>query len=196
MVGLHHIDRLNDGIKLKEIELQDNSLRLKLLDKKYEELNKNLEKTGADKAKVEEQLKQLQIERDKLSKQLQAKLDAKAKDIAVKASQAAGAPKAVYAAPIGDVESVVRQAALKYGVDPDYMVRIAKCESGLNPTAIAPNLIAGSHPTGLFQHVSVYWPKRATKYGWDGASIYNVQAQAEVTAQMFRDGASKLWECR
>lgn len=122
MVGLHHIDRLNDGIKLKEIELQDNSLRLKLLDKKYEELNKNLEKTGADKAKVEEQLKQLQIERDKLEKDLQAKAEAKKRDIAAQAQKAVVAavetPKA-YASNCGDAKSCI----------------YAK-ESGNNPSAI------------------------------------------------------------
>lgn len=122
MVGLHHIDRLNDGIKLKEIELQDNSLRLKLLDKKYEELNKNLEKTGADKAKVEEQLKQLQIERDKLEKDLQAKAEAKKRDIAAQAQKAVVAavetPKA-YASSCGDAKSCI----------------YAK-ESGNNPSAI------------------------------------------------------------
>ena len=122
MVGLHHIDRLNDGIKLKEIELQDNSLRLKLLDKKYEELNKNLEKTGADKAKVEEQLKQLQIERDKLEKDLQAKAEAKKRDIAAQAQKAVVAavetPKA-YASNCGDAKSCIYQK-----------------ESGNNPSSI------------------------------------------------------------
>lgn len=196
MTGLRHIRNLDNQIKFKKIELKDNSIKLELLDKKYDELNENLKKTGSDKAKIEEELKQLQIERDKLSKQLQAKIDSKAKDIAVKASQAVGAPKTAYAAPIGDVEAIVRQAALKYGVNPDYMVRIAKCESGLRPTAVAPNLIAGSHPTGLFQHVAVYWPARAKQYGWPGASIYNAQAQAEVSAQMFKAGGSRLWECK
>lgn len=89
LIGLRHIDRLNDGIKLKQIELQDNSLRLELLDKKYDQLHKDLEQTGADKAKVEEQLKQLQIERDKLQKDLQAKIKAKEADIAAKAQKAA-----------------------------------------------------------------------------------------------------------
>lgn len=88
MLGLRHTDKLNDGIKLKEIQLQDNSIRLELLDKKYDELHKNLEQTGADKAKVEEQLKQLQIERDKLQKDLQARKEQKAKDLAAKAQKA------------------------------------------------------------------------------------------------------------
>ena len=122
MTGVRHIDHLEDGIKLKQIEIQDNSLRLKLLDKKYEELNKNLEKTGADKAKVEEQLKQLQIERDKLEKDLQAKAEAKKRDIAAQAQKAVVAavetPKA-YASNCGDAKSCIYQK-----------------ESGNNPSSI------------------------------------------------------------
>lgn len=51
-------------------------------------------------------------------------------------------------------------------------------------------------PAGLFQHLQNYWPARATKYGWHGANVFNAQANAEVTAQMFRDGMAYLWECK
>lgn len=88
MIGISHIDKLNDGIQLKKIELQDNSAKLKLLDKKYQELNTELDQTGADKAKIEQELKQLQIERDELQRQLQARLDAKRSDIAQRTQNA------------------------------------------------------------------------------------------------------------
>ena len=52
------------------------------------------------------------------------------------------------------------------------------------------------YPAGIFQHLQNYWPERATKYGWHGASIFNAQANAEVTAQMFRDGMAYLWQCK
>lgn len=120
--AVRHVDRLEDGIKLKEIELQDNSLQLKLLDKKYDELNIQLEKKDADKAKIEEQLKQLQQERDSLSKQLQAKLEQKERDIAAKAQKAAVAavssPKA-YASSCDSAKACIYQK-----------------ESGNNPGAI------------------------------------------------------------
>lgn len=89
MIGLRHIRNLDNQIKFKQIEIKNNSVELKLLDKKYDELNKNLEQTGADKAKIEEQLKQLQIERDALNKALQAKAEQKQRDIAAKAQKAA-----------------------------------------------------------------------------------------------------------
>ena len=88
MTGVRHIDHLEDGIKLKQIEIQDNSAKLKLLDKKYIELNKQLDKSGTDKQKLEEQLKQLQNEREELQKALQAKKEQKANDLAVKTQKA------------------------------------------------------------------------------------------------------------
>lgn len=122
MVGVKHIDQLNDGIELKKIELKDNSLKLRLLDEKYNELNTELNKKDADKAKVEEQLKQLQIERDKLQADLQAKIKAKEQDIAAKAQKAAVAsavtPKA-YAANCNSPKACI------------YMK-----ESGNNPNAV------------------------------------------------------------
>jgi hypothetical protein len=88
MIGIRHIDKLNDGIELKQIQLQDNSAKLKILDQKYKDLNTELDKTGSDKAKVEQQLQDLQKERDSLQQQLQAKLDAKSHSIASRASNA------------------------------------------------------------------------------------------------------------
>lgn len=72
------------------------------------------------------------------------------------------------------------------------------CESSMNQNAINYNYSENGRdsPAGLFQHLQNYWPARATKYGWHGASIFNAQANAEVTAQMFRDGLTHLWECK
>ena len=96
------------------------------------------------------------------------------------------------------VESIIRSASVKYGVDPDYMVRIAMCESRLDPKVVNYNYSENGvdYPSGLFQHLGNYWAGRAEKYGHKGASVFNVKAQAEVTAQMFRDGLSRLWECK
>lgn len=82
MFVVRHTQNLNNAIKIKQIELRDNSAQLQLLDDKYKRLNEDLNKTGADKQKIEEQLKQLQDEKKSLQEQLQAKLDAKQKDIA------------------------------------------------------------------------------------------------------------------
>ena len=73
---------------------------------------------------------------------------------------------------------------------------IAKCESNFNANAVNLNYYENGHPSGLFQHLSGYWPARAAKYGHAGASVFDATANAEVTAQMFRDGLSYLWECK
>ena len=108
---------------------------------------------------------------------------------------AQSAPKQVNS---GNVDQIVREAARKYGINEDYFVKIAMCESTMNPNAINRNYaeIPGHHPSGLFQHLSNYWPARAAKYGYAGASVFDPVANANVTAGMWRDGASNLWECQ
>ena len=135
MLGLRHTDKLNDQIKFKQIELQDNSAKLKLLDTKYLELNKELETKDVDKAKVEEQLKQLQIERDKLQADLQAKKEQKARDIAVRAQQAAQAtvvPQKAAAAS-GNCATWMNQAGVPNSYAANELIRR---ESNCNPYAL------------------------------------------------------------
>lgn len=116
------------------------------------------------------------------------------------ADEAARAAQVAYTAPVTvsgntDVQAVIVKWANYYGADANWLLRIAACESGFNPNAVAPNIIDGGHPTGLFQHVSTYWPSRAARYGVPGASIFDAEAQARVTAGMFADGQSSQWEC-
>lgn len=96
----------------------------------------------------------------------------------------------------GSVEEIVRAAARRHGLDENYFVSIAMCESTMNPGAVNYGYSENGNPSGLFQHLSGYWPARAAKYGYAGASVFDAEANANVTAGMFRDGASKLWECR
>ncbi len=109
---VRHIDNLNDGIKLKQIELIDNSAKLKILDQKYQKLNTELDQTGADKAKTEQQLKELEKQRDDLQRQLQAKIQAKQR-IAITGTA----------------------SAATCGSDP-YMAYIYQHESGCNVSAV------------------------------------------------------------
>lgn len=178
------IDQANTNLDQLKLQLRDIKTG-KLIDQsKIDELNK----------KIEEQ--QRIIEQAESDKQARAKQKAdEAAKVAQAQATALGTTKA-YAASGGSVESIIRQAAAKYGVSGDMLVRIARCESGLNPGSVAANFIAGTHPTGLFQHVAAYWPQRAINYGYPGANIFDATAQANVTAQMFRDGLQGLWECK
>lgn len=96
----------------------------------------------------------------------------------------------------GDIETIVRHAARKYGLDENYFVHIAICESGLHPDSVNHNYYENGYPSGLFQHISGYWPARAAKHGYAGASVFDAEASANVTAAMFAEGAQKLWECK
>ena len=107
-----------------------------------------------------------------------------------------------------DIEIIVRQAARKYGINEDHFVKIANCESTLTPSKVNYGywedqfqVALGSggvkhHPSGLFQHLSNYWPERAAKHGYAGASVLDAVANANVTAAMFSEGHSGLWECK
>lgn len=95
-----------------------------------------------------------------------------------------------------DIETIVRHAARKYGLNEDHFVGIAKCESGLNPNAVNYGYNENGYPSGLFQHLSGYWPNRAAKHGYAGASVFDAEANANVTAAMFAEGSQGLWECK
>ena len=98
----------------------------------------------------------------------------------------------------GSVEDIVRAAARKYGIDENYFVQIARCESTMNPNAVNYGYSENGldYPAGLYQHLTNYWPARAAKYGYAGASVFNAEANANVTAAMWSEGLSNLWECR
>jgi hypothetical protein len=76
-------------------------------------------------------------------------------------------------------------AAARYGVDGDYLVNVAMCESNLDPGAVNP--VTGD--TGLFQ----FHPE--TFYAYGGSDIWSVVDQADTAARMFSQGLDYLWLC-
>lgn len=93
------------------------------------------------------------------------------------------------------IEQIVREAANKYGISEDYFVSIAMCESTMNPNAVNTEYYENGHPSGLFQHISGYYPARALKYGYS-TDVFDAYSNANVTAAMFADGLTNLWECK
>jgi hypothetical protein len=83
------------------------------------------------------------------------------------------------------IAQIIRDAAARHGVDGDRMLRVAMCESGLNP-----NAQNRSGATGLFQF------KPATFYGHGGHNIWDPADQAEIAARMFAQGYASAWTCR
>lgn len=98
--------------------------------------------------------------------------------------------------PEREVETIVRDAARKHGLNEDHFVAIANCESSMRPDAVNYDYYDNGHPSGTFQHLSGYWPARAAKYGYPGASVFDAEANANVTAAMMAKGLGSLWECR
>ncbi len=86
----------------------------------------------------------------------------------------------------GPIVDIIRAAAARYGVDPNQLLRVAMCESGLNPNAY--NSRSGA--TGLFQF------KPATFYGHGGHNIWDPTDQANIAAKMFSQGLAYEWTCR
>lgn len=95
----------------------------------------------------------------------------------------AAAPAVVVApAPEGSVTAIIYAAAAEYGLSGPYLLSVAACESGLNPSAVNP---AGYY--GLFQFSSGTWA--ANGYG----SIYDPVAQARTAARMLAAGGASRW---
>ena len=87
-----------------------------------------------------------------------------------------------YVPPSGSISEIIYAAAAEFGVDGAWLVSIAACESGLNPSATNP---AGYY--GLFQFDEGTW----ASYGY--GSIYDATAQARTAARLIAAGQASRW---
>jgi hypothetical protein len=87
-------------------------------------------------------------------------------------------------------ENLIVQKCAQFGCNSSQVIRIMYCESTANPHA------TNGRYQGLFQHDSHAWPTRASIYGVPGSNVLSGDAQVHVTAQMFANGLSYLWECK
>ncbi len=81
-------------------------------------------------------------------------------------------------------------ASARWGVSYGWLLRVASCESGLNPMAYNP-----SGASGLFQFMPSTFYAFAARIG-EFRSIWNPYASANVAAYMFSIGLSYEWTCR
>ena len=94
------------------------------------------------------------------------------------------------------IQAIIIKWAEHYGVDSAWLLRIAECESSMNPANINLHYSDGGNPSGLFQYVPPTWASFSAKAGLPGANIWDVEAQAQVTAWAFANGLSGHWECK
>ena len=87
-----------------------------------------------------------------------------------------------------DIAAIIKDAARAHGQNPEAMLRVARCESGLNPYAVDPS---GSY-YGLFQFVPSTFA--GTPYG-DG-DIFDPAANAGAAAWMWEQGRKHEWVCQ
>jgi len=87
-------------------------------------------------------------------------------------------------------EQRTRYYATKYGVEPNFMVSVVRCESGFRPWAVGK---AGE--IGLPQFMRGTFYGFAKQYGLEGYDIQNPEHALDLMARMFADGYSYHWTC-
>ena len=83
------------------------------------------------------------------------------------------------------VAGIIVAAALRWGVSGDWMLKIARCESGLNPRAYNPR---GPY-YGVFQFLM------STFLHNGGVNIWDPADQANTAAKMLAHGQARQWSC-
>lgn len=86
------------------------------------------------------------------------------------------------------VLDIINEAAVNYGQSTDDMVRVARCESGLDPYAVG----GGGAYYGLFQFVPSTFA--STPYGQ--YEITDAWANANAAAWMWSEGQKSSWVCQ
>jgi hypothetical protein len=87
-----------------------------------------------------------------------------------------------------EILSYIAAAATEYEQSEQAMVRVARCESTLNPCALNHD---GPY-YGLFQYLASTW--RSTPYG--DRDIFDPEAQALATGWMWQQGRKNEWACQ
>jgi uncharacterized membrane protein YeiB len=89
------------------------------------------------------------------------------------------------------ITSVIRST---FGPYADQAIRIATCESTLNPSAVNSQAIGNSHAEGLFQ---ILYPSTWRGTSQASASPFDARANARAAYEIFRrDGFSwREWQC-
>ncbi len=89
-------------------------------------------------------------------------------------------------AKIETVEQIIRRIAKEEKIDPDLAVRVAKCESGLNPGAHHTNS-TGSIDRGLYQWNNQYHPEIPDEIA------YNAERSTRAFCKAFKEGHLSWW---
>ena len=86
-----------------------------------------------------------------------------------------------------EIVRIIYDAADRYDQSRSDMLRVAECESNLDPYAVNPS---GSY--GLFQFIRSTW--ESTPYGH--RDIFDPEANANAAAWMWSEGRKSEWVCQ
>lgn len=89
-----------------------------------------------------------------------------------------------------EIERTIRAAALEFGVDQEALLRVATCESQLDPLAIGP-----ADELGIFQFRARTFRANAPALGYTVGNILDITAQARVAAEMWSRDQQWQWTC-
>lgn len=104
-------------------------------------------------------------------------------------------PEQAQTAPETSTEGIIRAVAVKYGLNEQYFLGVAQCESNLNPSSVNYGYYAGGgNPSGLFQFLPETWARISARAGISG-DVFNAKDNAEVAGWAFANGYSGEWAC-
>lgn len=207
-VGIADAVKTKDSLDFQQVELKSRNTEINQLNVKYEKLNTDLDKASQEKEVNQQEVDRLNKEKQDLEQQkkdleaqLQAKLQQKSQMTlaSAKAINTATGTQTASAMSGGSLESIIRRESASRGLSGDYMVRVAMCESTMNPTAQNTGYTAGGgHPTGLYQYLPETWNRISSRspYGtqpW--GSVTNGELNAMITVWAFANGYSGEWAC-
>jgi len=86
----------------------------------------------------------------------------------------------------GAIETIIRFVASKESVDPELCVKVARCESNLNPQAINTNT-DGSRDRGLFQINDKYHPEATDE------QCFSPEWSTKFFCKAFKEGHLSWW---
>lgn len=97
---------------------------------------------------------------------------------------------------VGNIEQMVREQAIAHGLDPNYMVQVAMCESGLGRDLVNEGYYAGGgNPTGIFQFLPETWTRISGRSPYGIGNILNHAQNIKVASWAFANGYAGEWEC-
>ena len=93
-------------------------------------------------------------------------------------------------APTGDVAAIIRAGFARFGPDvAEQAVRVAQCESTLNPAA------TNGHHAGLFQIAEPYHRARIARLGFTWAQMLEAGPNVAVAADLYGESGWQPWSC-